>query len=65
MAIELKSRDLYITDVEDKKNGGKQEVVRLKASVAFDEAFIEECKMEGVKKFIYQDEEVDEDEDNS
>lgn len=54
--IELRPYDLFITEVEDKKNGGKNEVVRLKASLAFDVTFIEELRKQGVKKYIEQDE---------
>lgn len=53
--IQIAARDLVIADAEytDKDTGEnvKKEVVRFKAACAFDEDFIEECKMAGVRKF--------------
>jgi len=54
--IELRPYDLFITEVEDKKKGGKSEVVRLKANLAFDVTFIEDLRKQGVKKYNEQDE---------
>lgn len=54
--IELRTYDVYITEIVDKQTNEKKEVVRLKSSLAFDETFISELKLEGVKKYIDENE---------
>lgn len=56
MLIELMPRDLFIAEYIDKKTGNKNKVVRLRSNVAFDEDFIEEMKLKGVKEVIEQEE---------
>jgi len=54
--INLKARELFITDYKD-KNGIVSEVVRIKGGVAFDQGFLNECKAVGVKKLVFQEKE--------
>lgn len=47
--IELNSYDLQIKDIKN-EDGTTSEVVQIRSQIAFDEDFIEEMKLSGVRK---------------
>lgn len=56
---ELKSYDLFITDIKN-SDGETCEVVRINSRLAFNKDFIDEMKAAGVKKYVYETTETEE-----
>lgn len=54
--IELSKYDFYIKDIT-LEDGTTREVANLRNGLAFNEEFIQTLKDEGVKKYIFQEEE--------
>lgn len=53
--IELRPSDLIIKEVRDTRTQDMVEVVGIKGSLGFDTGFIEECRQDGVRKYVPED----------
>jgi len=60
--IEIRSQDLFVKTITD-KDGIEREVINFRSALAFDEDFIEEMKEKGVKTFVEEGTDNDEDEE--